>query len=354
MTANYIHAGVFVPLLNVTEDAEKFSFPSSNNSSMKLIYWDENARASELVVTSGGDAGQQNQQDSNEAADKDALSKTGRETEVKAKKRKADSKEAEKLKKVHSFRLFYITHTDSPQTAPSQLQFWSNRHAELHGIQEAREPSDTKSPGKAQVETGLTSAPTQSYADLKRMCCYLCLRQFKSETEINKHERLSELHRTNLTNEQLVTKALAKLEKHGITPSTAPAATDKMTSEYRDRAKERRQAYGASTKFSLPTKKSASKLENEKPDNVANMAPSKGASLLGKMGWSAGEGLGAQGTGRTAPIATDMYMQGVGLGAQGGRVGDAAGEADRNTRGDYKEFLERTKDKAKERYEKMG
>ena len=186
------------------------------------------------------------------------------------------------------------------------------------------------------------------------MCCYLCLRQFTSEAEVNKHERLSELHRTNLNNEDLVKRGLAKLVKHGIPSVPTTAANNVPTPEYRDRAKERRQVYGTSTKFSLPGKQSTSKPENSKSDSGNASMPSKGASLLGKMGWSSGEGLGAQGTGRTAPIATDMYMQGVGLGAQGGRVGDAAVEAERNTRGDYKEFLERTKDKAKERYEKMA
>ena len=76
--------------------------------------------------------------------------------------------------------------------------------------------------------------------------------------------------------------------------------------------------------------------------------------LLGKMGWSAGEGLGAKGTGMVAPIATELYVQGVGLGAQGSKVGDAAEEASRNTKGDYAAFLERTRDKAKERYERIA
>ncbi|KMU88810.1 hypothetical protein CIHG_06478 [Coccidioides immitis H538.4] len=71
------------------------------------------------------------------------------------------------------------------------------------------------------------------------------------------------------------------------------------------------------------------------------------------MGWSAGKGLGAQGTGMTAPVATELYVQGVGLGAQGSKVGDAVQEASRNTRGRYDEFLEKTKDLARERYEKM-
>ena len=126
-------------------------------------------------------------------------------------------------------------------------------------------------------------------------------------------------------------------------------------SEYRDRAKERRAAFGASKKISLPLKKQPSQQDsNEKSDSEQPLPPSKGASLLGKMGWSAGEGLGAQGTGRTETIATDMYVQGVGLGAQGGKIGDAVDEAERNTKGGYGEFLERTRDKAKERFESMA
>lgn len=124
------------------------------------------------------------------------------------------------------------------------------------------------------------------------------------------------------------------------------------TSDYRDRAKERRAAFGGSKKNFLPLKKSASQPEDSQDEPAP--APSKGASLLGKMGWSAGEGLGAQGTGMTTPIATDRYMQGVGLGVQGGKIGDAADEAERNTKGGYSDFLERTKDKAKERFERMG
>ena len=127
------------------------------------------------------------------------------------------------------------------------------------------------------------------------------------------------------------------------------------TSEYRDRAKERRQAFGTTERISLPLKKQPSQPEAMEPQEPEQpTVPSKGASLLGKMGWSSGEGLGAQGTGRTETIATDMYVQGVGLGAQGGRIGDAVDEAGRNTKGGYGEFLERTKDKAKERFERMG
>lgn len=230
------------------------------------------------------------------------------------------------------------------------MQFWSNRHAELHGVKpseaEDDEPKDATD-RKDIVNEG--STPLQSYADLTKKCCYLCSRQFKTEAEVNKHERISDLHRDNMKNEELLFKAKAKMAKAGINP----ASLNEGTQEYRDRAKERRAAFGASKKISLPLKKNTSQAEEQAEDNAAPV-PSKGASLLGKMGWSEGEGLGAQGTGMTAPIATDMYVQGVGLGAQGGKIGDASEEAERNTKGGYGEFLERTKDKAKERFEKMS
>lgn len=147
------------------------------------------------------------------------------------------------------------------------------------------------------------------------------------------------------------------MAKAGV--STTPTPAEDNNAEYRDRARERRAAFGASKKkISLPMKKKKSATEDDQEDNNDEPdpppAPSKGASLLGKMGWSAGEGLGAQGTGRTDTIATDMYVQGVGLGAQGGKIGDAMDEADRNTKSNYGDFLERTRDKAKERFESMG
>ncbi len=86
----------------------------------------------------------------------------------------------------------------------------------------------------------------------------------------------------------------------------------------------------------------------------AESAPSKGAALLGKMGWKGGQGLGAAGAGTTAPIGTEVYAAGAGLGATGAKLGDAAVEAERNTKNSYADFLERARDKAKERYERMA
>lgn len=187
-----------------------------------------------------------------------------------------------------------------------------------------------------------------SFIDVSGRACYLCQQQFATEDQLLKHESASQIHRRNITSASEVRAANTRIGRYTEIDSGPNADTP----EYRDRAAERRQAFGTSKKISLAFKKSNDKAEESRPE--PDPVPSKGASLLEKMGWAAGAGLGAQGTGMTAPIATDAYVQGVGLGAQGGKVGDAAEEAVRNTKNDYKEFLERTKDKAKERYENMA
>ena len=318
MLVSYIHAGVFVPVMNPTASTERFTFSPLNNPSLKLMYWDDEGYVTELTVSPGEPEASQEQS----ATGQESQGKSHKDTQ-KVKKRKADPG----------------TSTETKKAVPSHLQFWSNRHAELHGIQKKDEETNT---GQPVSDRGLSpsdaAAPSQSYADLNRNCCYLCMRQFKNSVEVNRHERLSQLHRTNLQNEELTTKAMGKLVKHGIQPPTA---------EYRDRARERRQAFGSS-KTSAKTKPTTAPPKEEEPPVQST---SKGASLLSKMGWSAGSGLGAQGTGMTAPIATEVYAQGVGLGAQGSKIGDAAEEAGRNTRNRYDEFLEKTRQTARDRYE---
>ncbi|KAK2749366.1 hypothetical protein FQN57_006298 [Myotisia sp. PD_48] len=328
--ASYIHAGVFVPVLKPTASSERFTFSPLGNPSVKLTYWDEEAYASELKITPENPA----------AVDQHPTpgkpSKAAKDGE-KPKKRKVESSGGSGIKKL---------------AIASHLQFWSDRHAELHGIQRNAGPeadtSSNKQPVLVDPKVVDTKAPTskpiqqsQSYADVNRMCCYLCMRQFKSESEVRRHEKASQLHRDNLENDALKEKALAKLAKKRDNQPSQPSA------EYRDRAKERRYAFGSSNK----AKEKKVPVEEEAPV-IPNL--SKGASLLGKMGWSAGSGLGAEGTGMTQPVAADLYVQGVGLGAQGSKLGDAVQEAGRNTRGRYDEFLEKTKDNARERYERMS
>ncbi|KAH8803290.1 hypothetical protein F5884DRAFT_805025 [Xylogone sp. PMI_703] len=330
---SYIHAGVFVPMLYPTgPESSRFTFSPLLNPSLKLMYWDEAAYASELIVSEQTDPTTFKEVEQTNAAAKGAnegIVEGKKPDDAKSKKRKAEK--------------------EATVVAP-HLQFWNNRHAELHGLP-AKDPSataeDSGSANEEEAKEAEKAPPKQSFADMERKCCLLCSRQFKSEAEVNKHERLSQLHRDNLKNEDLVAKATAKLKK------SAAAGTD--ASAYRDRAKERRQA------FNQPKQPaSQKKVPKDSPGPSANdeelAAPvqSKGAALLGKMGWTAGEGLGAQGTGRTESIETHVYAQGVGLGAEGGRLGDAVEEAQRQTKSSYADFLNKTKDLAKERYQRMG
>ncbi|KAI9841270.1 MAG: hypothetical protein M1837_000806 [Sclerophora amabilis] len=335
VAVSYIHAGVFVPILDHNSHLERFTFSPLSNPSMKLAYWDEDAYVSELVMPEmkdrSGSKGTTKASSSHgrSMAEKEGLVKGAKEGESKTKKRKADSSNAANAKKA----------------VPAHLNFWRNRHAELHGIAPENPKADPDAAGTTKSKNTATggSPPAQSFADMNRKCCLLCSRQFKTEAEVNKHERLSQLHRDNSKNEDLKKKALAKLAKSEAAESPA----------YRDRARERRAAF-KQPKRPAPDVAQKQTRTDPPPKEEETPAPSKGAALLGKMGWSAGEGLGAQGEGMAAPISTEMYVQGVGLGAQGGKVGDAAAEAVRNTKGGYEGFLEKTRDKAKERFDRLS
>ncbi|RJE18172.1 rna-binding protein [Aspergillus sclerotialis] len=324
---SYIHAGVFVPVINPRPDTDKYTFSPLNNASVKLMYWDEEAYVTELTVSTAELEGEEQTQNDKAGSKQEGQTKGSHKDAEKAKKRKADAVASSGSKKL---------------AMPSHLQFWSNRHAELHGIQKKGEDENSSTGSSRGTSPAEANAPpAQSYADLNRNCCYLCMRQFTSTAEVNRHERLSQLHRGNLKNDELKEKAMGKLIKHGIVPQ-------QPTTEYRDRARERRKAFG-NAKTPAKSVPAPSKEEEEPP--VA--APSKGASLLSKMGWS-GAGLGAQETGMTAPIATEVYAQGVGLGAQGSKLGEASEEAGRNTRNRYEEFVDKTRQTARQRYEQMG
>lgn len=189
-----------------------------------------------------------------------------------------------------------------------------------------------------------------SYADRDSLHCLVCQRKFSKPGMLSLHERESEMHRKNLTDQSNIDRAISQLARIGKTPRKMVPAKNKG-SQYRDRARERRQVYNQpnAPRRKAPAESAPTPKEPEKP-----AAPSKGASLLGKMGWTAGEGLGADRSGRTDVIATDVYAAGVGLGAEGSRLGDAAEEAARKTKDNYSDFVEVTRTKARERYDKLG
>lgn len=129
VTADYIHAGVFVPVFNATEASPKFTFSPLGNTATKLAYWDEQAWVSESIVSSTTPkeiaAAHDNQVRSASdllaaAAENEGLLKPGKETEAKTKKRKVEASDTTKQKKVNGFQpitqhpLMVIDYTSAP------------------------------------------------------------------------------------------------------------------------------------------------------------------------------------------------------------------------------------------------
>lgn len=109
VTACYIHAGVFVPVLEAQQSSEKnpFTFGAAASPGLRLRYWDEGAYASELVVSqpeevkvSTSEAARSAADAAAAAAEKEGLLSQKEANEAKVKKRKAELKESTKLKKV--------------------------------------------------------------------------------------------------------------------------------------------------------------------------------------------------------------------------------------------------------------
>ncbi|RPB26533.1 hypothetical protein L211DRAFT_681961 [Terfezia boudieri ATCC MYA-4762] len=380
VAVSFIHSGVFVPVYNPHSKAknlEKYTFLGSTG--LRLAYWDEEGYVSELAVA---------QPPPSDVQTAITLEKEKGESSSKGKKRKA---EAEKP----GAGATPAAAAGAKKALPSHLQFWQDRHMELHGAVAPQHNSDgesgaasdesTKKLKKKKVvgttalgavprlipeteattgagavalaETGSERPPSESFVDLNRLACLLCARQFNSEQQVHKHERISTLHRSNLADEKLIAKAREKLEKAGIKQTASADASAAGAPVYRDRAKERRAVFGQPKR---PEPVSKEPTVSAKDTNVVSQspspppAPSKGAALLSKMGWTSGAGLGVEGKGITAPVVAEMYAEGVGLGAKGGKVGEASEVSALNTSGAYKDFVRRTKEKAKERYQGMS
>ncbi|KAH6887958.1 hypothetical protein B0T10DRAFT_442027 [Thelonectria olida] len=197
---------------------------------------------------------------------------------------------------------------------------------------------------------------TVSYCDRDRLMCLICMRKYKSVEEVDIHER-SRNHKNAMENEEQVKAALPRLAARDkrLQKQAQEHADAAATSQYRDRAKERRAAYRQPTK-PAPGQQSAKTKQSQKEDAEQPLKPvqSKGAGMLAKMGWSAGTGLGANNDGRTEVIETNAYQEGVGLGAEGGNLGDAAQIAERKTKNSYTDYVNTVQDKARERYNKMN
>ncbi|KAI8984701.1 hypothetical protein BDF20DRAFT_861283 [Mycotypha africana] len=178
----------------------------------------------------------------------------------------------------------------------SHLERWNRKKEELKHEREIEEQA------------------IKNYADLSAMACLLCQRKFKSQADLERHQELSELHKTNLNDPVAVNKAKLKLQ---FLKSDSEEKEPSM--QYRNRAAERRQTYGQPDKPVIPSsrpggyKQPVAPREIEAIQQASMHVPisdsNKGAQMLQKMGWKKGEGLGKHGTGIVDPIKAESYAQ---------------------------------------------
>ncbi|KAK0387904.1 hypothetical protein NLU13_4149 [Sarocladium strictum] len=376
VTISTIHMGVFLPEDREPDEyVERQSFHPLFNPTLRVRYRDPHVYPSQMVVTTESPYDDQKRKLGDDSSD-----------QKKAKKRKAEGPAAGSAPKK----------TAAPMGG--QMALWQKKHDELH--EGAAATGDGSSPAQSQAASSLgppksdPNAPIKisltgstigasadsaksdqskspnhsvsdstariSYVDRERLMCLICMRKYKSTDEVNIHER-SRNHKNATENEELVKAALPRLairdKRRG--KQTSEETSDQQELQYRDRAKERRQAYNQPTKpaeqspanTKIPKSDKPNKAEDPKP---AAVPASKGAGMLAKMGWTAGAGLGADGAGRTEAIVTTAYQEGAGLGAEGANLGDAAAVAERKTTGTYKDYVNTVQDKARERYNKLG
>ncbi|KOS20873.1 putative RNA-binding protein [Escovopsis weberi] len=417
VSVSHIHMGVFIPEERDVEPAiERLSFNPLFNPALRVKYRDPRAYPSQKIVTSeppvGDGTSPKNQDDELNDAKKSKKRKADGSLGAAAKKsvnmaghmalwqRKHDEIHAEAAlsKKGHSASAPGDGNQGSVVTgstlkgdpkAPIRISLSGSTLASAAPRIEASVAAakDEPSTGPVQAQSGDEGAAAPvSYVDRERLMCLICMRKYKSTDEVNIHEK-SRNHKTATENDELVKAALPRLaardkrlqkQAGGEGESAGDAGT---APQYRDRAKERREAYNQPDK---PKPASSAHGDKSKPEHAKALQPkkdeaklssasasasvsasasataaapaptqSKGAGMLAKMGWT-GSGLGANGEGRTDVIVTHAYQEGVGLGAEGGNLGDASDLADKKTRNSYAEYLTTVQDKARERYSRMS
>lgn len=400
VTVSTIHLGVFVPeLREITRAIEHISFNPLFNPAIRVKYWEPHVFPSQKVITEsppGGKSANESKADANDEskkgkkrkADGNLSSSTSkksvpmagqmafwqrRHVEIHDGKRAADSMNGDNS----------VDQRKSEERAPVKISLSGSSSTTSGPIKisltGASLANAAAPPGDAAVETSASGAPTSAnstgtpeapdsqkvyYGDREKVCCLLCFMKYKSLDDLDKHEK-SKNHKNAMEDEEKVKAAkprLAARDKRMAKQAEEQAKSGESAPLYRDRAKERREVYNQPAKPKVApgggggsTGKPAPRKE-EKPAAEKTPPPpkSKGAGMLAKMGWNAGQGLGANGDGRTEVIATHAYQEGVGLGAEGGNLGDAAELAQRKTTNSYAEYVNTVQDKARERYNRMN
>ncbi|KRZ45904.1 RNA-binding protein 5 [Trichinella pseudospiralis] len=168
--------------------------------------------------------------------------------------------------------------------------------------------SDDENPLKKFTSVELMNLEKEPDVDWEKLVCLLCRRQFPTKDMLEKHQRLSEMHKSKLAEKQ------AKFCKSKQLSASSAGGT-----QYRDRASERRAKFGLDDQ-PHPNKLKEKFLESLECAAVTTPQPaveSIGSRLMRNMGWKEGQGLGKSNQGITNPIESERRVQGAGLGAPG-------------------------------------
>lgn len=160
-------------------------------------------------------------------------------------------------------------------------------------------------------ETSNSGRSAKELVNFEQLTCLLCKRAFQSMDILNKHLKMSKLHKDNL--QKLETNRRGGSTGNGV--GYNEDGSDSMGSDalqsYRDRAKERRLKYGevdpppinkSRERFEREFRRQNAQLEKQNSMSLASKPIGEsnvGNRLLQKMGWSEGQGLGRKNQGRT-------------------------------------------------------
>ncbi|TQN73314.1 putative RNA-binding protein [Colletotrichum shisoi] len=415
VTVATIHLGVFIPEpREVTRAIERISFNPLFNPSIRVKYWEPHVYPSQRVITEappGGTSADGSKTDANDEFKKSKKRKAdGSMPSSTAKKsvpmagqmafwqRRHD--EIHEGKRVEDLPVGNDNGGDQRQSeerAPIKIPLSGSNaistgpiKISLTGASLSRSPAPTAtlpSEATARESGGPTSVPMSttggrtpdptpvaveatpvSYVDREKICCLICMMKYKTLEDLNTHEK-SRNHKNAMADADKVKAAKPRLAARDKRMAKQAEEQPKEESgpQYRDRAKERREVFNQPAKPKVAPVQGAGKPARKDDKQAAARPPveekttpppappqSKGAGMLAKMGWNTGQGLGAKGDGRTEVIATHAYQEGVGLGAEGGNLGDAAELAQRKTTNSYAEYVNTVQDRARDRYNKMG
>ncbi|EGO21762.1 hypothetical protein SERLADRAFT_474611 [Serpula lacrymans var. lacrymans S7.9] len=235
----------------------------------------------------------------------------------------------------------------------NNINKWNQVQEELRDDSEAHPPDNPV--GATSPLVAPSTAPAQpqrgefEFSDTNAMTCLLCARQFKSTDQLKRHNKESDLHKNNLKDATL--QELAR-QKAQVARKTTQSTKVMEQTKYRDRAFERRIMHNQPDvpppdNDNIPKKRHIEGPPPITPPPVPVVSTQDdnniGNKLLKMMGWKEGTGLGSSGEGRTEPIQTAIYAQGVGLGASKGKeIGKYADG--------YSGYVHMVQDAARERF----